>query len=148
MDIIKSKSRKTIIIALLLIILILVSVLAYFLLPKVTLGNIKKALETRDEYTLNLEEFIVNLKADGRSKAYLKTSVSLMYTDKKSIKTVETSVAKIRDIVLSNLRVKTAEEMLDVGETDNLRLNIIKDVNKALGKDVIEEVYFTNLVVQ
>ncbi len=148
MDIIKSKSRKTIIIALLLIILILVSVLAYFLLPKGTLGNIKKALETRDEYTLNLEEFIVNLKADGRSKAYLKTSVSLMYTDKKSIKTVETSVAKIRDIVLSNLRVKTAEEMLDVGETDNLKLNIIKDVNKALGKDVIEEVYFTNLVVQ
>lgn len=150
MEVVKNKGKRKIIliIALLVIILLLLSVLAYFLLPKGTVGAVKKALASKDEFTLNLDEFVVNLKSEGRTKSYLKTEVSLMYMDKKSIKTVESSVSKMKDIVLNNLRVKTADEMLDVEETGKLKEKIIEDINAALKDDIIKEVYFTSLVVQ
>lgn len=144
----KGRSKKILIIALLVVILLLLAVIAYFVLPKGTIGAVKNALASKDEFTLNLDEFIVNLKSESRTKAYLKTTVSLMYTDKKSIKTVDSSVSKMKDIVLNNLRVKTAEEMLDVEETNKLKEKIIEDINTALKSEIIKEVYFTSLVVQ
>ena len=145
-----SKS-KIIIIALLVIIVAIVSVSAYFLITgqsAATGGEVVKKSRSQDEYTILLDEFVTNLQNEAKTKNYLKIQVALMTTDKKSAKSIEEDTNKIRDIILNDLRGKTPEEILEVKKTDDLKNKILEKLNESLGDDIIEDLYFTNLVVQ
>lgn len=147
----RNSKSKIIIIALLVIIVAIVSVSAYFLISgqsAATGGEVVKKSKDKDEYTILLDEFVTNLKSEKKGKDYLKIQVAIMTTDKKSAKAIEEDTNKIRDIVLNDLRGKTSEQILEVEKTDELKNQILGKLNKALGDDIIEELYFTNLVVQ
>lgn len=144
----KKSNLRLIIIILLVVIILIVAASAYFLISGKNIGDIKAMFESDEEYTVHLDEFVTNLKNEDRGKNYLKIEVALMYTDKKMTPEIEANKSKIRDIILNDLRGKTSDEILEVEKTGELKKNILEKLNKSLGEGVIEEIYFTNLVVQ
>lgn len=143
----KSKS-KFIIIGLLIVIILMVGVSVFFLVSDKSMADIKSKFQSKDEYTILLDEFVTNLKNEDRGKNYLKIQVALMYTDKKDAPAIEANTSKIRDIILNDLRGKGADEILEVEKTGELKTQILDKLNESLGEGAIKEIYFTNLVVQ
>ncbi len=144
----KKSKLKFIIIILLVVILLAASITAYFMISGKSLKDIKKASKSEDEYTIALDEFVTNLKNENKGKNYLKIQVALMYKDEKNTETMESNLSKIRDIVLNDLREKTTEQILEVKNTPKLKEELLKKLNDSLGEEVIEDIYFTNLIVQ
>lgn len=145
----KKKSRsKLIIIILLVVIAVGIAITAYFMISGKSLKEIKELGKSEDEYTISLDEFITNLKNEDRGKNYLKIQVALMYKDKKHTDLLEANLNKIRDIVLNDLREKTSEYILEVKNTPKLKEDLLEKLNDSLGEEVIEDIYFTNLIVQ
>lgn len=100
------------------------------------------------EYTIPLEEFIVNLKQETSARHYIKITLSLMYTDEKSGPIIESNVSKIRDSIISTLRSKTYEEVLDETKVSGIKSELIENVNTTLGDSLIKGVYITDVIVQ
>lgn len=145
----KKKSRsKLIIIILLVVIAVGIAITAYFMISGKSLKEIKELGKSEDEYTISLDEFITNLKNEDRGKNYLKIQVALMYKDEKHTDLLEANLNKIRDIVLNDLREKTSEYILEVKNTPKLKEDLLEKLNDSLGEEVIEDIYFTNLIVQ
>lgn len=143
----KSKS-KLIIIVLLVVIVLMVSVSAFFLISDKSLSDVKAMFESKDEYTILLDEFVTNLQNEDRGKNYLKIQLALMYKDKNNTSEIEANTSKIRDIILNDLRDKSPEEIKEVEKTGELKTQILEKLNKSLDENMIEDIYFTNLVVQ
>lgn len=110
--------------------------------------NIMKLFKEEEERTILLEEFVINLKSDTRSKDYLKIEMALMYEDKKDGEVLDSNKNKIRDIIIKELRNKTSDEMLDVDETRKLKDLILEEINVEFKEDLVKGIYFTDLVIQ
>lgn len=144
----ENKKSRIIIVILLILILVSVMVIGYFAMPESKLSNIGSFFESQDEYTILLDEFTTNLYSENRTKSYLKMEIGLMYTDKKEEKYIEANMSKIRDIILEEIRGKTDSELLDVEKTNDLKGEIQESINNSLDKDIIKDIYYTNLIVQ
>lgn len=101
-----------------------------------------------EEHSILLEEFVVNLKSEGKAKNYLKIEMALMYENDKDENILIANTNKIRDIIISKIRTKTAEDMLDLDNALELKKEIISAINVALEATVVEDIYFTDLVIQ
>lgn len=96
-----------------------------------------------------LDEFLVNL-ADPGGDHFLKVSVDLELS-KKSGKTAESlkeMTPVIRDAVLASLNSRSRKDVSSGGGRDQLKADIMKQVNAALGADDVTEVYFSDFVTQ
>lgn len=145
----EKKSKLTIVIIILLVVVIaLTATIGYFLLSGNKIPDRVKKVKPPEEHTVLLNEFLVNLRFENNKKNYLKVQIALMYTEKKQTILIDSNVSKIRDIILSELRKNSADEILDVDKITNLKDEIIKKLNLALDDDVIKDVYFTDLVIQ
>lgn len=138
---------KAIIIALLAAILIIVLAIGYLVVSdkNITIPNI---FESDGEYTYVLDEFVVNLKSEDNSSSYLKIKIALMFTDEKDGKDLDSNVNKIRDIVISNLRARTAKELMENQSVELLKEDIKEDINTSLNKMIVQDVYITDIIVQ
>jgi flagellar basal body-associated protein FliL len=96
-----------------------------------------------------LDEFLVNL-ADPSGDHFLKVTVNLEFT-KVSGKTAESlkeQIPPIRDAVLTALCSKTRDQIMPLSGREELKTDIRKDVNTALGEQDVENVYFSDFVTQ
>lgn len=143
----KSKSQFVIII-LLIVILALTSVIGYFVVKDKQISDIAKIFKSDEEYTILLDEFILNLRSDNLTKNYLRINIALMYTEEKHDKILNLNISKIRDIIIKDLSEKNSKEILDKDNTLKIKKEIIDHINDALKEDVVKDVYFTNLVIQ
>lgn len=139
---------KIIIIALLATILVLVFGIGYLLLSDKEMPELTTIFKSNGEYTIPLEEFIVNLKQEESLNSYLKINVALMYTDEKTGDEINANVNKIRDLVIANLRDKTASDMLNEISISKLKVDIKDDINNSLKNIAIEDIYITDIIVQ
>lgn len=139
---------KIIIIALLATILVLVFGIGYLLLSDKEMPELTTIFKSNGEYTIPLEEFIVNLKQEESLNSYLKINVALMYTDEKTGDEINANVNKIRDLVIANLRDKTAGDMLNEISISKLKVDIKDDINNSLKNTAIEDIYITDIIVQ
>lgn len=145
----KKKSKlKLVIIILLVVVIIMGTGIGYFAISGKQVSDVVEKLKPIEEQTVLLKEFLVNLKFDGNKKTYLKVQIALMFTDKKQTEFINLNTSKIRDVIISELRKNSAEEVLDEKELLSLKNEIIKKLNHALGEDIIKDVYFTDLVIQ
>lgn len=148
----KDSSRGLkIIIAILLLLMAMVIFLVGFILVKgggsADISDIFKG-EIKEE-TYDLEEFVVNLQPEnGRTKNYAKIKVSLMYNQSKDGKILEEHTSKIRDKVTNILRAKTATEMIKIENIEDIKISLKEEINKSLGKDIVKDVYITDIVIQ
>ena len=122
----KKGKGKLIIIILLVLVLISTLVLGYFFVTGTKIADIKESFTSHEEYTVLLDEFIVNLSSENSAKNYLKVEVALMYTEKKKGETINVNVNKIRDIVINNIRSKTSSEISGGENTTTMKKQMIQ----------------------
>ena len=137
----------------LVLVLILAGGTAYYVVTNYMGGP--KTVQREPGFLMKLgdpkEGFIVNI-GPTNSGRYLKIGVILeLKPDKKwqekAGKTLSPEEIKIQDAVLHVLRSQRIEEY-DPNKQDRLKESIKQEVNKALGTDVVYEVYITNLLLQ
>ncbi len=143
----KSKS-KIIIIGLVLLILIIIGVVLFFVLTDYQVSDVLEKFKSNGEYTLLLDEFVINLKTESSSKHFLKVKIALMYTDPKQGERIQGSVSKIRDVILSDMRSMEYDTILDENNSIVIKEKLIADINIALKEDLIKDLYITDLIVQ
>ncbi|MEG1256025.1 flagellar basal body-associated FliL family protein [Clostridium sp.] len=104
--------------------------------------------EVTEEFTLELEEFLVNLSDEGKSR-YLKINIFLGVNLSNEELQVELSskVPQIRDCINKILRTKKSSEFTPDGE-EVLKQEIIAGVNEVLNNGEVLNIYFSSIIVQ
>jgi flagellar FliL protein len=91
---------------------------------------------------------VVNL-AGTMGTRYLKTSFIVTGVGGKSVRnTFETQKAKLTDITLNVLSSLTLADLEEPGSKNVLREKLVAAYNQALGKRVVDQVYFSDFVIQ
>lgn len=156
-DAVKEKggsSKMVLIIVTAIVIFVLVSgavFIGYTVATKQSGDNNVEATENTgivNEATLELEEFLVNLSDEGRSR-YLKVTMFLGSNAENADLQEEltTKVPQIRDCINKILRTKKSADFTTEGE-DLLKEEIIVKVNETLNSGKITNVYFSSIIVQ
>jgi flagellar FliL protein len=100
---------------------------------------------------LELDEFLVNL-SDRTEQHYLKVTMVLDMV--KSAKgeggegKTNPEMAPIRDAIITTMSRRSLAELLAPEGKQALKESIIRDVNRALVRDAVTEVYFTSFAMQ
>lgn len=139
-----SKSLKLIIIILAVVILVTTSVIVFIFKDKL---GITKLLTDDTEYSYDVGTIVVNLQ-DNKSNTYLKTKIAISYKGKKNASVMEEKSFQIRDSIVRTLRSKSKKEIESVEKTDELKIEIIANLNKVLGNEIISDVYITDFMIQ
>jgi flagellar FliL protein len=114
---------------------------------KVTSETTQKPEEMNIVYPL--KSFIVNL-ADkkGVGKRYLKLTLEVEVGGEEQRALVNHKVPQLRDTILLMLSSRTIAEITSMEAKLELKQMLLARMNRAVGKDVIQRVYFTEFVVQ
>ena len=94
-----------------------------------------------------LETMIVNL-ADRGGKRYLRVTMALELSDPEAVTTIENRLPQVRDAILMILPTKKYD---DVSTTDGkiaLRTEVMEKINALMTKGQVNNIYFTEFVVQ
>jgi len=108
------------------------------------------AAELEKSAVIPLEPFVVNL-ADADAPRYLRIKVSLMIDDKSKVKAVEENQAlqlKVRDLILQTLTRKTSKDLIADEGKNKLRHEIQEEVGKFFKEPKLNDVMFTEFVIQ
>lgn len=92
-----------------------------------------------------LDPFVVNLSEQGR---YLKVTMQFELEDAKDQEMVTEKVPSLRDAVITLLSSKSSESVSGPEGKSQLKDDIILRANKAIGKDAVKTLYFTEFVMQ
>lgn len=149
----KKKSGIDIKIILIGLVLFLVAMGATYFLMRSLMAPLypeKEKSETQQELAggslISVGEFTTNVSgAEGNH--YLKVEVFIEVPDKKLQKSVEEFMPVIKDTILSVLSSKSIAD-LDVRNRAVLKQEIQKKLNSVLGSKVVNNVYFTNFILQ
>lgn len=146
----KGNTLKIVIILLLLLVVVGGAAFAtmYFMGGKSTSATEKPAKAKEiNELTYPLDEFLVNL-TDEDGKRYLKVKVVIGYEDNKDLTTeLETKKPIIRDVINVLFRAKKTTDFSATGVED-IKKQLIVNINPVLTKGKISNIYFTDILVQ
>jgi len=96
-------------------------------------------------YIMPLETFIVNLSEPSR---FLKVTIALGFQEPEAPAGAEESIPKMRDAIIRVVSSKKATDVLSNDGKDRLAQEMKYNVNKALGGELVDKVYFTEFIVQ
>ncbi len=97
--------------------------------------------------TYQMENIVVNL-AGTMGTRYLKTSFMVTGSDKNLRATFESNKPKLVDITLNVLSSLSLADLEEAGAKNIIREKLIISYNQALGRRVVEQIYFADFVVQ
>lgn len=119
------------------------SMMAPFLPEKET----EKQMESRGNL-VSVGEFTTNIN-DVAGTRFLKVEVFVEVSEenKKAAAEIESYMPIIKDSVLTILSSKTAAD-LDTNNREKIKLEIKNDLNRKIGSEVIQNVYFTSFIMQ
>ncbi|WP_458701353.1 flagellar basal body-associated protein FliL [Sulfurospirillum sp. 1307] len=161
----KSGGNMVLILIIVLLVLLLVGggIAAYFLLgssdedtaamqqaqsmpaKKVSKGRSKDYLTVGPMYPM--DQFVVNLLSEGGSR-YLKVKLDIELDKPELSAEMDTKKALIRDIIIRVLSSKTFEEVSTMKGKDRLKDEIVGKINDVLADGQINNIFFTDFVVQ
>lgn len=95
----------------------------------------------------DMENVVVNL-AGTMGTRYLKTSFLVTGSDKGLRATFESNKPKLVDITLNVLSSLSLSDLEEAGAKNIIREKLIIAYNQALGRKVVEQIYFSDFVVQ
>lgn len=143
----KSKPKKMVIIAALLVVAILGGAIsAVFMFTELTMADVRDKFEKHEEYMVPLDSFTVNLGSGTGS--YLKTQISLMYIDEEKTPMFAAKTSQIRDIIIRDLMAYTSKELLEAGGLEKVKEKLRTDINTALGEEAVKGIFFTDFLIQ
>lgn len=94
-------------------------------------------------------EFTLNLAAsNSRQNHFIRTEIVLELSDRRAVSSLEKRQPQVRDIIISLVRSRTAEQFHKDTGMELLRFEIIKEMNTLLSKGEVTNVYFIDLIVQ
>ena len=136
------KNRTLLIVSLMAVVCIAAAVFAYFAFMA------KPAAEApKDFKSIKIPSMTVNL-ADTDSHRYLKTTISLEYSDDKVKEELDLSMYKVKDGILKVLRNTKASTLTDPQQTDALKKSLLDEINSRMQNGKITGLYFEELLVQ
>ena len=95
----------------------------------------------------SLDTMIVNL-ADHGGKRYLRVTMALELSDPEAATTIESRLPQVRDAILMILPTKTYDEVSTTEGKIALRSEVMEKINSLMTKGRINNIYFTEFVVQ
>jgi len=120
----------------------------YLLTARDSASAAKRPAEAGIGPTYSLDTFNVNL-ADQESRHFLRATVTLELGTPALTKELQKRQPQVRDIIISILREKTAEELKDGNATvEKLKSEIMNRLNNVLTSGQVTAVYFTEFIVQ
>jgi len=161
----KSSNMMLIIIIAVLVLLLVIGGVAAFLLsggdeetqqmdqsaPSSKDASPKKQKKRMESLTVGpmypLDNFIVNLLSDS-GRRFLKTQINLEMDTEDLAAELDSKVPVIRDIVIRVLTSKTLEEISTAKGKDKLKDALINQLNMRLKDGEINNLYFTEFVIQ
>ncbi|MZQ99591.1 MAG: hypothetical protein GT601_18135 [Acidaminobacter sp.] len=99
------------------------------------------------ELMMPAESFLVNLK-DDRAMHYLKATVVLSYFESKDQALISQSTPQIRDVVIQYLRGLSRNDIMDAGNLEIIRLDLLDQINLIFGREVVHSLYFSDFLIQ
>lgn len=96
---------------------------------------------------LEMEQFIVNLLSEN-GRRYLKVRVNLELEDEELLEEINTKIPVLRDIIIRIASSKTLEEISTEKGKDKFKDQIVTEVNQNLKDGKINNVFFTDFVIQ
>jgi flagellar FliL protein len=94
-----------------------------------------------------LNQFIVNLFSEDGSR-YLKTTINLELSLPELATELDAKKPLIRDIIIKALSAKSYEEISTIAGKESLKDEIVANVNAVLKDGKINNVFFTDFVIQ
>ncbi len=94
-----------------------------------------------------MDQFIVNLYNEGSSR-YLKTTINFELSSEELSAEMDKKKPLIRDIVIKALSAKTYEEISTIKGKENLKDEIVSKVNQVLTDGQVNNLFFTDFVIQ
>ena len=94
-----------------------------------------------------LDPFIVNLFSENGSR-YLKTAINLELGTEEMGVELDAKKPLIRDIIIKALSAKSYEEISTIQGKENLKDEIVVNINEVLEDGKVNNVFFTNFVIQ
>lgn len=95
----------------------------------------------------SLDTMIVNL-ADHGGKRYLRVTMALELSDPEAATTIESRLPQVRDAILMILPTKTYDEVSTTEGKIALRSEVMEKINSLMTKGRVNNIYFTEFVVQ
>ena len=161
----KSSNMMLIIIIAVLVLLLVIGGVAAFLLsggeeeaqqmdqsePSSKSASPKKQKKRMESLTVGpmypLDNFIVNLLSDS-GRRFLKTQINLEMDSEDLAAELDSKVPVIRDIIIRVLTSKTLEEISTAKGKDKLKDALVNQLNMRLQDGEINNLYFTEFVIQ
>ena len=94
-----------------------------------------------------LDTMIVNL-ADHGGKRYLRVTMALELSDPEAETTIESRLPQIRDAILMILPAKNYDDISTTEGKIALRNEVMENINGLMTKGQVNNIYFTEFVVQ
>ncbi|MFT3868933.1 MAG: flagellar basal body-associated FliL family protein [Nibricoccus sp.] len=110
-------------------------------------GHGKKGEAGANGATYEFENVVVNL-AGTMGTRYLKTAFLVTGTEKSLRATFENNKPKMVDVTINVLSSLSLADLEEAGAKNLIREKLIGAYNQALGKKLVEQVYFSDFVVQ
>lgn len=97
---------------------------------------------------VGLEEMVVTLQSKGSAPSYLRINVNLEVADQATADLVKARLPQLRDIVIVALSSKWASDLLTPEGKQSVRSEIFRRLAEKLPADKLENIYFSDLVIQ
>lgn len=110
-------------------------------------GKAEKAKAGEPEASFEFTNVVVNLSGTMGTR-YLKTSFMVTGSDAGLKGMFEANKPRLTDVSLSVLSSLTLADLEEPGSKNVLREKLVAAYNQALGKRVVEQVYFSDFVIQ
>jgi flagellar FliL protein len=94
-----------------------------------------------------MEQFVVNLYSEGGAR-YLKTSLNLELAGEELAMELDAKKPIIRNIIITALSAKTYEEISTIKGKENLKDEIVLNINEVITDGKINNLFFTDFVIQ
>ncbi|RMG60635.1 MAG: flagellar basal body protein FliL [Deltaproteobacteria bacterium] len=145
----KGKGKKLILIIVALLLVVGGAGGFFFMKKKGSHGEAeaKKEEVIEEKVTLDLSPFIVNLLNSKRNK-FLKVTLTLEMSDEVALNKAKASLPEIRDVIITLLTSKTADELIMPEGKLQLKDDIAMRLNQILGGHAVKKVYLTEFVMQ
>lgn len=116
------------------------------LMPQEETETVTSAENIAEGQIVKAGEFTTNV-SDVKGSRYLKVIVYVQYAEASAGEESKATMPIIQDTILNILASKTVAE-LDVSKRDDIKKEIKESLNSKLGADTIQEVYFTDFIIQ
>lgn len=94
-----------------------------------------------------LEEIIVN-PADTNGQRYLLVQLSLELVNEEVVKDVEEYKSKIRNNLIKYLSSRSVDKLQGSESKEEIRLDLVKIINNAIGSRSVRNLYYSKYVMQ